>query len=270
MATPRVAILIVAYNSERYIVQTLRNCAAQTYSNLEIVVLDNASTDGTVNAIQSITDPKIRLLKSPDNLGPYAGLNFLLDRVEADYIAIQDHDDLWLPDKIRQQVDFLETHHDHIACGTRAWYFHEQEKLLMLTDNYSINGYPDHTSLLFRNQGFRYEPQRSLPDEYFQAQTLRHKGLIGCIPDGLSIHRIRGDRGNLSSLRSRWNFSGAWEHLRNTKYRDILGTMSMLVATVLPRRFIWWSRRQVTYRKLPWLSQSAFEAKFGFRLSDEN
>lgn len=266
MPEPRVLILIVAYNSERFIARTIQSCLGQTYKNCQVVILDNASTDRTVAVIEGLQASRVQLFRSDANLGPYAGLNYLLDRVEAPYIAIQDHDDLWLPTKIKEQVDCLEHHREYIACGTQAFYYHEREQVLISTDNFAINGYPDHTTLMFRPGVFRYDVARALPDEYFQAVILRRGGKIGHVPKPLSVHRIRNDSNNLSSARNRWNFRGAFEHLTNTRYRDVLGSLSMILAAVLPRRVLWWSRRRISYRRADWIPKETFEAAYHFPL----
>lgn len=262
----QVAILIVAYNSERYITRTLQTCLDQTYTDCSIAVLDNASTDRTVALIEEMYSPRIQLIRSAVNLGPYAGLNRLLDTVSAPYIAIQDHDDLWLPKKIERQVSFLEQHPDYVACGTQAFYYHEREHLVIPTDNFAINGYPDHTTLLFRAGPQRYDTTKALPDEYFQAVLLKRLGKFGSVLEPLSVHRIRDDRNNLSSARNRWNFRGAWEHLVNTRFHDPAGALSMILAAVLPRRVVWWSRRRISYRHAAWISKKDFESTYRFKL----
>lgn len=262
----KVAILIVTHNAEQYITRTLRSCLEQTYTNFEIVILDNASSDSTVEIMRDFHSPKIKIYTSPSNIGPYAGINYLLERVENKYVAIQDHDDIWFPNKVEKQVEFLESQKEYVACGTQAYYYFEDRKTIILMNNYNITGYVDHTSLMFRNSQLRYDLSRSLPDEYFQAATLRTRGLIGCLPIGLTVHRIRSDKKNLSSTRSRLNIKGAWEHLRNTKYRDISGMLAIIFSAVLPQRIIWWSRKHFSFKHAEWMTVEKFEDKFGLKL----
>jgi teichuronic acid biosynthesis glycosyltransferase TuaG len=76
--------------------------------------LDNASQDTTLDVINTYKDSRIHLYPSKKNLGPYKGLNFLLDKVQGQYIAILDHDDLWHPAKLAKQIVFLEKNKKYV------------------------------------------------------------------------------------------------------------------------------------------------------------
>ena len=107
---PKVSILLCSYNAELYVRDTLQSLLNQTYVNIEILILDNNSKDTTVEIIKSYKDTRIHLYPSEKNLGPYGGLNFLLEKAIGNYIAIQDHDDIWHSEKIKKQINFLEQH----------------------------------------------------------------------------------------------------------------------------------------------------------------
>lgn len=264
---PRVAILIVTHNAERYIALTLQSCLQQLYTNCSTYILDNASTDNTVKIIRAMSNDHIHLYISQENLGPYAGLNYLLDRTNGEeYVAIQDHDDLWLPAKIERQVDFLVANTQHVGCGTEVYYYYESTDMLYLRNNFAINKYVDHTSLMFRNLGFRYDVKRALPDEHFQAKVLMKSGPMGCLPLGLTVHRIRNDRKNLSSKRNRLNFKGAWEHFRYTQGSDFAGTLAIITSDLLPDWLKWWSRRKYSYKGSRSLTKNEFEKQAGIRI----
>ena len=264
---PKVAILIITHNAARYIALTLQSCMEQTYTNCAMYILDNASTDETVKIVRDICDSNAQIFTSEINLGPYAGLNYLLDRINGEeYIAIQDHDDLWVPSKIEQQVNYLESNNDYSACGTQVYYYHESKEVLYLRNNFAINGYVDHTSLMFRNTGYRYDVSRALPDEHFQAKVLRQGGRISCLPLGLTVHRIRHDQQNLSSKRNHLNFRGAWEHFWYTKGKDLSGTFAIIISALLPDWLKWWSRRKYSYKGSQCLSRSDFEQQQNMRI----
>ena len=196
-----VSILIVAYNAEEFIWQTILSCLNQNYPALEILILDNGSQDDTIKAVRSIKNEKIKLFLSPQNAGPYAGLNFLLERAEGNYIAIQDHDDLWFPEKIEKQIDFLEGNREYVACGTNNINFYEARHFFIVNKKPFISDYVPHATLMFRRNNLRYEVSHSLADEHFQKIALRSLGKIFLVPEPLSIHRIRSGNNNLSSRR---------------------------------------------------------------------
>ena len=199
-----VSILIVSFNAENFISNTVSSCLNQTYKNIEILILDNASSDNTVKIIESMKDERIKLFKNSENIGPYGGLNFLLEKAEGEYIAIQDHDDIWFPEKIKKQVEFMEKNSEFVACGTNNYNFYEKNDVLILNKKpFASAGksYVPHSSLLFRNKNFRYDVTKTLADEYFEKKTLADYGKIFLIEEALTIHRIRIDNVNFSQAR---------------------------------------------------------------------
>lgn len=266
MNQPLVSILIVTYNAERFIGATLRSCLDQSYTNTEIIIWDNASTDQTTAVIKQFNDARVRLTMNDSNIGPYQGLNSLLEQAQGEYVAIQDHDDLWLPKKIEQQVQYLADHPQATACGTRTFYFYEEQQVLVLPKNQEKTNFVDHTSLMFRRGSVRYDPQQQLPDEYFERVTLRQRGELACLQNALTVHRIRHDGKNLSSRRTRGNIRGAWSHFRLTGYRDLPGLLVFLVLAYVPTGPRWWLRRHVTLRRAEWLTLEQFDTRYRFRL----
>lgn len=267
MSEPLVSIILVTYNAERFIAATLLSCLNQTYQNIEILVLDNASTDATLNHLHAINDPRITVYTSSKNLGPYEGLNYLLDRAHGQFVAVQDHDDLWTPEKIQKQVEYLRRHTTFIAVGTLTFYFFEQQGMLILMPNEPVTDFVDHTSLMFRNGHFRYDVTRELADEVFIRATLRLVGHLGCLQEGLTIHRIRLDKKNLSDQRTRWNMRAALEHWRLTGYRDFAGSCVFLLYSFLPTGLHWWVRKHITLRRGQWLTVEQFQDRYQFVLS---
>jgi len=172
--TPKlVSILIVTYNADNYIKKTIRSCLNQTYNNLEILILDNNSTDKTAQIIKKIKSPKIKLFKNKENIGPYHGLNFLIDKAKGEYVAILDHDDLWLPQKLKEQVNFLSKHPNEISCGTRTYIYYESKKILIADPRPKKAKYVNHISLMFRNRSYYYQPKYKLADEHFEKIVLK-------------------------------------------------------------------------------------------------
>lgn len=120
----KVSILIVAFDPGLYFRASLESILMQTYKNTEILILDNASEED-IRTHFPTDSGKIKLYRSERNLGPYGGLNYLLDRATGDYIAIQDHDDIWHPEKLTKQVEFLEHHSDFVGSGTNTIMYYE-------------------------------------------------------------------------------------------------------------------------------------------------
>lgn len=259
-----VSILVVSYNAEKYIEKTIRSCLNQTYPNFEVLILDNASSDRTVNIIKNLNDPRIFLFEGQKNIGPYAGLNFLLDHAEGEFIAIQDHDDVWFSEKIAKQIELLEEIKEFIGCGTNTFYYYEKSGVLILNKKPKVTDFVDHTSLVFRNKGFRYDSGHVLADEFFEKRTLLAAGKIGCIQETLTVHRLKSDGANLSLSR----FSCNWKHLLDFfSINRISLTAFLYLADLIFRKYLsegmlWFLRKRITLRNAEWISLEVFQKQF--------
>ncbi len=101
MSTPLVSVIIPVYNGASYLAAAIESVFAQTYTPIEIIVVDDGSTDGS--AIIAGAFPKVHLLTQP-NRGVADARNAGLAAAQGELIAFLDHDDLWLPEKLRVQV----------------------------------------------------------------------------------------------------------------------------------------------------------------------
>jgi glycosyltransferase involved in cell wall biosynthesis len=125
---PKVSVVITAYNAERYIHASVTAALAQTYSNFEVVVVDDGSSDRTDEICAAINDRRVRYLHRK-RLGRARALNEGIAAAEGDYIAINDADDLSLPHRLECSMDFARLHPDLAFLGTeyiRTTDFHEQ------------------------------------------------------------------------------------------------------------------------------------------------
>ena len=196
----KVSVLLCSYNAEVYIRATLQSLLAQTYTNIEILILDNNSKDTTVEIIKSYKDTRIHLYPSEKNLGPYWGLNFLLEQATGEYIAIQDHDDLWHPQKLAKQIAFLDNNHKYIWCGTKTLMRYEWDQMGFEYFLWKENYYTIHPSLVFRNnKHYRYPHTVYMCDALFQKNILCHwKKILYNIDETLVMHRVRDGAHNYS------------------------------------------------------------------------
>ncbi len=108
-ARPLVSVIIPAYNAARFIAETLASAQAQTWPNLEIIVVDDGSTDETAAIVEAAaaTDPRITLIRQA-NAGVAAARNRAIVNAKGEYVAPLDADDLWHPENVQAQVEALE------------------------------------------------------------------------------------------------------------------------------------------------------------------
>lgn len=100
--TPLISIAMCTYNGERFLEQQLQSIVDQHYRNLEIIIVDDRSSDGTLAILQRFQeqDSRIRVLQNPHNLGFIRNFERALGECRGEYIALADQDDVWLPEKI--------------------------------------------------------------------------------------------------------------------------------------------------------------------------
>lgn len=111
-----VSVIIPTYNRARSIRRAITGVLAQTYKNIEVIVVDDCSTDHTVEIVEAIDDPRLRLLRQAQNTGAGGARHAGVLAAKADMIAFQDSDDAWLPDKLEVQVQtFAALHDDYVA-----------------------------------------------------------------------------------------------------------------------------------------------------------
>ncbi|MGC4030691.1 MAG: glycosyltransferase family 2 protein [Tepidisphaeraceae bacterium] len=118
---PRVSVVIPTYNAPVLLLETLGTVLAQTFADFEVVIINDGSTDDTAEQLKAVTDPRVRVITQP-NGGIGAARNRGIDESRGEFIALLDHDDLWLPEKLQAQVDFLDAHPECPSCTVRWAY----------------------------------------------------------------------------------------------------------------------------------------------------
>ncbi len=103
---PQVTVIMPAYNAEKFIEETIASVQAQTFSDWELIVLDDGSKDETVKCVEKLAseDPRITILQNEKNMGVAKTRNRGIEMARGEYIALLDSDDVWYPEKLEQQL----------------------------------------------------------------------------------------------------------------------------------------------------------------------
>lgn len=117
---PVVTIGMPAYNSERFIGMAIKSILQQTFKDFELIITDDGSTDRTVEIAKSFNDPRITVVQDGENHGISYRLNQQIDLAKGKYFARMDSDDIMLPDRLENQVKYLEDHPDVDLIGGGA------------------------------------------------------------------------------------------------------------------------------------------------------
>lgn len=156
---PMVSVIIPTFNRKASLLRALSSVMQQTYRPLEVIVVDDCSTDGTADLIDPAQYPvRVRLLRSSVNLGPAAARNKGINAAVGKYIALLDSDDHWLPTKIAHQVDAAERHphRDALVVYTQAEIRRRNETIIRpmreIGEKEAIADY------LFANGGYMAQP----------------------------------------------------------------------------------------------------------------
>ena len=106
---PLVSVIVPTFNREEFILETINSILAQTYKNLELIIVSDCSTDNTSGIVKGLNDERIRFFELPNNSGlPAVVRNYGIRQSEGDFIAFCDDDDIWLPNKLSVQLGVMQ------------------------------------------------------------------------------------------------------------------------------------------------------------------
>ena len=151
--SPRVTVLMSVHNGEKYLRESIESILHQTFTDFELLIINDASLDSSRDILHSYNDPRIRLIENRKNLGQAESLNIGINKAKGKYIARMDQDDISLPKRLKYQYGLMEDNDNIGVCGTFAQFinsdskkikFHYYEKLM--TSNLDIK-----SQLLFRS-----------------------------------------------------------------------------------------------------------------------
>lgn len=117
---PKVSILMPVYNAEQYLSQALDSIVSQSFEDWELILINDGSTDRSESIIMDYDDERIFYIKNPVNLKLIKTLNKGIDYCGGQYIARMDADDICHPDRLKRQVEFLDSHPQVLMSGTAA------------------------------------------------------------------------------------------------------------------------------------------------------
>ena len=127
MSIPFVSILLPVHNGADYIYEAIASVLGQTYRHVELLIIDDCSTDATVTIVQSFQDTRIRLISSQERLRLCNALNIGLDNANGSFIARMDADDVCHPRRLERQILFLQKHPNIGFCGSWVRRFGEKQ-----------------------------------------------------------------------------------------------------------------------------------------------
>ena len=204
--TPKISVIMPAYNAEQYISEAIESILNQTYSNFEFIIIDDGSTDRTVEMVQSYSDPRIRFVQNEHNLGVAATLNRGLKLATGEYIARMDADDIALNNRFEIQVAFMDTHPEVTVLGTAIEKFGMEHGTVLFSEHHEdlkidllFSCCFAHPSVMMRaetlrHNGFRYDPAFSRMEDYDLWDRISVNHQLSALPDVLLRYRIHASQ----------------------------------------------------------------------------
>ena len=122
MNNPKISVCIPVYNGAEFIKEAINSVLKQTYQDYELLIIDNCSTDNTIDLVNSFNNPKIRLIKNSENIGLIPNWNKALENANGKYIKILPADDFIYPDCLKLQSELLDEDTNEeicMVCGRR-------------------------------------------------------------------------------------------------------------------------------------------------------
>ena len=203
---PRVSVLMPVYNTkEEYLREAIESILNQTYTDFEFIILndspENSDLDGVIN---SYKDNRIKYYKNEKNLGISKSRNKLLDLANGEYIAVFDHDDISLPERLEKEVEYLDSNKQIGAVSCNFEWMSSHKKTDYPTDNISIkfelmNGDVFlHTGMMIRksvlnDNNIRYEEEYTPAEDYMLCMRLIKHTMLHNLKDVLVRYRDSED-----------------------------------------------------------------------------
>lgn len=125
---PEITVIIPAYNTEAYIAQAIESALGQTLNNIEVIVVDDASTDQTLAVVKSFTDKRLKIIANPENMGASVARNLAIRKAQGKWIAVLDSDDWYAPERLETLLMIANTENADMIADD-VYYIKDGDKL---------------------------------------------------------------------------------------------------------------------------------------------
>ncbi|WP_417939630.1 glycosyltransferase family 2 protein [Flavobacterium sp. RS13.1] len=198
---PKITVLMPVYNCELYIRESIESILNQTFDDFEFLIIDDASTDSTVDKIKMYNDKRIKLIEKSLNTGLTNSLNYGLAIAKGEYIARMDGDDISLPKRFEKQIAFLDQNQDVILCGTlykiigtekvcEHPLFHDEIKVKLISGCYIAHPTVMIRKFILEQNKISYDSTKEPAEDYDLWSRLAFLGKLSNIGEVLLHYRV--------------------------------------------------------------------------------
>ncbi|MFI3252356.1 MAG: glycosyltransferase family 2 protein [bacterium] len=230
-----VSIIMPVYNCEDYILETINSILNQSYTNWELIIINDHSTDNTEQIIKQINNDKIQYYKLEQNSGTAIARNKAISLSKGKFIAFLDADDLWLEDKLMKQISFMIKNDYHFTSTLYQRMDENGEKLNWISKHFKVRDYnlllkrcPGNSTVIYNQEvlGKTYiENIKKRNDYVMWLKIIKKSRNIYELNEVLSFYRIRND--SLSNNKSKL-IKYQWQAYRQIEKLSFLKSLYIL------------------------------------------
>ena len=182
-SSPLVTVCMPGYNVERTLTQAVESVLAQSYRNIEVILVDDGSTDATEEIAKSFTDPRFRYVRNERNLGGYQTMNRAIGLAAGEYVAVYHTDDIYGPDIIAKEVAYLEGSAEAGAV-------------------FCLSRFMDHDGRIYGKMALPaiFRGRQTLNYDDVFPFLLRHKNILFCCPTFMARRAVLEDIGPFDAV----------------------------------------------------------------------
>lgn len=247
----KVSIITPNYNSSSFIADTITSVIEQTYRNWELIVVDDCSTDNSLEIVQLAQkdDPRVKLIKLSENVGVAEARNIGIREAKGQFIAFLDSDDLWYPDKLEKQISFMKENNIDL-CYTGYEKINEQGKPFQKMKVPLKISYKELLKTCYigcltaiydtKNLGKIYMPTNTRREDYATwLNILKQTQYAYAVPETLAKYRVYSNQSSskkINMAQENWNLYRKIENLNifKTLYYFSHYAINGLIRTKLP------------------------------------
>ena len=207
-----ISVIMATYNTEiPMLKEAVDSILNQSFGDFEFIIIDDGSTNDSVDYIRGITDNRVKIIRNPENLGITRSLNIGLREARGKYIARMDADDISMPERFEIEYTFMEKHPEVIVCGARIGIIDGNSKVTKKAstaktsedmESYRVrmlfqNPGPIHPTAFMRHEKLienhiTYDEELRYAQDYGMWETTSHFGTIVILEEELLYHRRHG------------------------------------------------------------------------------
>lgn len=214
MSKPEVTIFMAVYNGAKYLRQAIDSALGQSFPDFELLIIDDGSTDNSLDIIDTYKDPRIRLLRNEQNLGLFNTRQRGVEEARGKYFATLDCDDIAPLNRLEIQLEYFRKNPQSAVCAGRIKYIDENSaqtgqvsivqgdqdflRSLLLFTNFFYNSTTMMPVAVLRE--FQYRPGYEPAEDFDMFERIAANYPVGVLPDFLSFYRVHAN--NISNLKS--------------------------------------------------------------------